>query len=127
MRSVIAVTDGWTIGRDTFSTRAEREWIIQSQIDSQEEVLDLTRAMVAAYLNAARYGHAELIKQYVERRPKSQKQWFDVYRSDQDDDATENLLQAFGYHDSIPLFPFTLLAIEKVGSYRPYGWAAPDL
>jgi hypothetical protein len=114
MRSVIAVTDGWTIGRDTFSTRAEREWIIQSQIDSQEEVLDLTRAMVAAYLNAARYGHSELIKQYVERRPKSQKQWFDVYRSDQDDDATENLLQAFGYHDSIPLFPFTLLAIERL-------------
>jgi hypothetical protein len=114
MRSVIAVTDGWTIGRETIATRAEREWIIQSQIDSEEEVLALTQAMVAAYLNAARHGHANLIKYYRESKQRDASRWLDVYRSDQDDDATAKLLAAFGDEASIPLFPFTSLAIVRL-------------
>lgn len=114
MRSVIAVTDGWTIGRETIATRAEREWIVESQIESETEILALTRSMVAAYLNAARYGQANLIKLYQSSNQMASSKWLDTFRSDEDDDATADLLTAFGTENSIPLFPFTSTAIERL-------------
>ena len=57
MRSAIAVTDGYLAGQDTIATRAKREWVVESQLGSEEEVLQRTKRLVGSYLNAARWGH----------------------------------------------------------------------
>jgi thymidylate kinase len=112
MRSVIAVTDGWTIGRETIASRAEREWIVESKIDSDDEVLTLTRAMVASYLNAARWGHQRLIGYYSDsKQDTSPAEWLPEFRSE-DDETTSNFIQVFGFEADVPLFPFTTQAIE---------------
>lgn len=59
MRSAIAVTEGYLKGRDTIATRAAREWIIESRLPTDDEVLRRAKQLVASYLNAARWGHAD--------------------------------------------------------------------
>jgi hypothetical protein len=116
MRSVVAVTDGWTIGRETIATRAEREWIVESHF-TDAEVLERTREMVAAYLNASRYGYQNLVRAYGEsQRQQSTDEWPKPFRDDNDDDETAALLDAFGYVNDIPLFPYTIQAIDNLAA-----------
>lgn len=114
MRSVIAVTDGYLDAEDTIATRAKREWKVESELSSQEEVLSRTKALVAAYLNAARWGFKELVRHFEANRDAGYEQsaWIAPYADHDDDDIP--VLEAFGYKDGIPLFPFTEQAIEQL-------------
>jgi len=114
IRSAIAVTDGYLAGRDTLATRAGREWVVESRLESEEEVLRRTRLLVSSYLNAARYGETELKHHYKkicdEARGNGNSSSFPVYSDDSDND--EEPLKSFGYEGNVPLFPFTEAAIE---------------
>lgn len=114
MRSVIAVTDGYLDSEDTITTRAKREWKVESEF-SEDEVLRLTKALVASYLNAARWGHRELIRHYERNQGElnHQSAWIEPYSSDCDDNETV-ILEAFGRESGIPLFPYTEQAIEQL-------------
>lgn len=113
MRSAIAVTDGYLAGQDTIATRAKRQWIVESDLNSEEEVLLRTKRLVASYLNAARWGYEELVRRYKQRTRdwSSQQAWIETFI---DHDSTDGALSAFGHIDGIPLFPFTELAIERL-------------
>lgn len=114
MRSVIAVTDGYLDAEDTIATRAKREWKVESELSNPEEVLNRTKALVAAYLNAARWGFKELMHHFETNGDAGYEQsaWIAPYADHDDDDAS--ILAAFGYKDGIPLFPFTEQAIEQL-------------
>jgi len=112
MRSAIAVTEGYLIGKDTIATRATREWIIQSHLATEEEVFRRTRQLVAAYLNAARWGQEALARNYdretiVERLGEIGAPVFDA----EENDAARKQLEAFGRVSGVPLFPLTADAI----------------
>jgi len=118
MRSVIAVTDGYLDTEDTIATRAKREWKVESELSSPAEVLSRTKALVAAYLNAARWGFKELkrhLKRHFEtgRGDGSQGEWIGIY-ADPDGSEDSTVLAAFGYEEGIPLFPYTGPAIEQL-------------
>jgi hypothetical protein len=113
LRSAIAVTDGYLAGRDTLATRAGREWVVESRFKS-DEVLARTKALVASYINAARCGEVHLNRHY--------RQAFSSGASDgsllrpplfnEDSEGDVPNLSKFGHEKSVPLFPFTDLAIE---------------
>lgn len=113
MRSAIAVTDGYLAARDTIATRAMREWIVESRLDTEEEVIDRTKALVASYLNAARWGQSHLINHYEAhyKARTSVKAAVPIFTAEEHDEAAI-LLSDFGYIGQIPLFPYTELAIE---------------
>ncbi|MBX9602404.1 MAG: hypothetical protein K2X35_15450 [Bryobacteraceae bacterium] len=114
MRSVIAVTDGYLDTEDTIATRAKREWKVESELSSPEEVLSRTRALVAAYLNAARWGFKELVRHFeTDEERGSQRAWIGAY-VDPDGSGDSLILAAFGYEEGIPLFPYTAQAIEQL-------------
>ncbi|MDD5034964.1 MAG: protein DpdH [Methylococcaceae bacterium] len=114
IRSVIAVTDGYLAGRDTLATRAGREWVVESRLNSEEEVLSRTRKLVASYLNAARHGEAKLKAIY--RQPEldvvsGTHLWLAPMFSEGSGEH-ETILDAFGRVENVPLFPFTEDAID---------------
>jgi hypothetical protein len=115
MRSVIAVTDGYLDTEDTIATRAKREWRVESELSSPAEVLRRTKALVAAYLNAARWGFKELLRHFETKGDASYGQigWIGAY-VDPDDSADSAILASFGYEEGIPLFPYTEPAIEQL-------------
>jgi len=114
MRSVIAVTDGYLDTEDTIATRAKREWKVESELSSPEEVLNRTRILVAAYLNAARWGFKELVGHFETSGGNGgQGDWIGVYAAP-DDSGDSNVLSAFGREEGIPLFPYTESAIEQL-------------
>lgn len=115
MRSVIAVTDGYLDTEDTIATRAKREWKVESELSSPAEVLNRTKALVAAYLNAARWGFKELVRHFEARRKSdfALGRWIEPY-ADPDGGEDSCVLNAFGYLDEVPLFPYTELAIEQL-------------
>lgn len=117
MRSAIAVTDGYLVGQDTIATRAKRQWIVESHLSSDEEVLHRTKRLVASYLNAARWGYEALLQRYHEHAHawSSDEAWIGPFL---DDDAAAEEISAFGTIDGIPLFPFTELAIEGLAHLR---------
>ena len=115
MRSAIAVTDGYLKTEDTILTRAQREWRVESKLSDPKEVLKFTKNLVAAYLNAARWGFAELKRNFEAKKHNGYigGEWISPYEDpDSDEDAT--FLKAFGYESNIPLFPFTEMAIENL-------------
>lgn len=114
MRSVIAVTDGYLDKQDTIATRAKREWKVESELSNPEEVLNRTKSLVAAYLNAARWGFKELARHFeMSAGDGSQGEWIGAYE-DPDGSGDSPILAAFGYEEGIPLFPYTEQAIEQL-------------
>lgn len=114
MRSVIAVTDGYLDTEDTIATRSKREWKVESELSSPAEVLNRTRALVAAYLNAARWGFRELERHFEAKDDAGrQSRWIGPY-VDPDGSGDSPILAAFGYEEGIPLFPYTEPAIEQL-------------
>jgi hypothetical protein len=115
MRSVIAVTDGYLAGQDTIATRAKREWIVESHLSSPEEVFRRTKALVASYLNAARWGYRNLVQHFEVNGCVSDRQgvWIEPYIAS-DDARDASVLTAFGKERGIPLFPYTEQAIEQL-------------
>ncbi len=114
IRSAIAVTDGYLAGRDTIATRAGREWVVESRLETEEEVLLRTRRLVASYLNAARHGEAILNAIYHQAQlddPSGSHRWVAPIFSEGSGEH-ETVLDAFGRVENVPLFPFTEGAID---------------
>lgn len=114
IRSVIAVTDGYLAGRDTLATRAGREWVVESRLESEAEALRRTGLLVASYLNAARHGES-FLKEYFRKTNLGGDQDNKEIKMPIYEDGTgecEDILNGFGKISGIPLFPFTETAIE---------------
>ena len=109
IRSAIAVTDGYLAGRDTLATRAGREWVVESRLESENETLRRTKSLVASYLNAARIGESGL-KAHYQQIMASETLWSPPLYSN--DAENSKILLAFGYVGKTPLFPFSEQAIE---------------
>jgi hypothetical protein len=121
MRTALAVTDGYLPGRQTILTRAEREWVIQSSLETEDEVFNRTVNLVGAYLNAARWGKDVLMSKYQEKlRSKestSLTDWITVYQDENETTEDSDLKSAFGASDSgVPLFPYNRQAIASLAS-----------
>lgn len=117
MRTALAVTDGFMPSHDTILTRAKREWIVESNLSSDKEVISRTVSIVGAYLNAARWGEAELIKKFELSRKNEASgltDWIDVYRDENESVVEADLLKAFGENNGVPLFPYNTNALEKL-------------
>jgi hypothetical protein len=115
MRTALAVTDGYLASRDTILTRAKREWIVESSLPNDKEVLTHTERLVGAYLNAARWGEAALIEQFEESRGDKSAgltDWIKVYRDENESVEEADLLKAFGTINEVPLFPYNAEALQ---------------
>ncbi|MBH31961.1 MAG: hypothetical protein CMG71_08285 [Candidatus Marinimicrobia bacterium] len=117
IRTAIAFTDGYLGNKDTVLSRAKKEWIVESALPSDEEVFTRSESLVSAYLNAARWGEAELIRQFELSR-KDQTvgltDWVEVYRDENETDEGAKLLKAFGTANDIPLFPYNKNALKEL-------------
>lgn len=113
MRTAIALTDGVLSFRDTIFTRAQKEWVVGGRVMSEAQIKDATVDLVGAYLNAARWGEAELQRLFTTSDAEVDKAWLPIWRDDNDNDRAQALLDAFGYSRSgAPLFPFNRQAIS---------------
>lgn len=109
VRSAIAVTDGYAgylKRQGTIKTRAQYEWYISDQVEEGEPLNQRIIEFVARYLNAARFGSAELLKQWETHVGQS---WPPVWAQADIDES----VRAYGFSTqlNIPLFPFNANAI----------------
>lgn len=115
MRTAIAMTDGHLSGRDTILTRAKRVWQVRTSLDT-EDAFEGTRALVAAYLNAARWGSKELERRFKASGASDDLTGWVTPFGDENlssDDAA--LLSGFGFSPkNIPLFPYNEAAIRNL-------------
>lgn len=116
MRTAIAITDGYLKGRDTILTRAKRVWQVRTALGSTQDVFGNTTALVAAYLNAARWGSSALEDRFkASGGSEDLTSWVTPYVDENisSDDAT--LLDAFGFGpNNVPLFPYNEAAIRNL-------------
>lgn len=112
MRTALALTDGYLVGRDTISTRAKHEWVIQPGTENAD-VLGRTVELTGAYLNAARWGDKVLKRQYEQVTYENDADltaWITTFEDEPDD-----RLGAFGTSDrGVPLFPYNRQAIAEL-------------
>ncbi|WP_156904830.1 protein DpdH [Ferrimonas senticii] len=111
LRSAIAVTDGYpgyVRRQGTIKTRAQAEWWIEESSDDQQQLMQRIINFCGRYLNAARYGAAELSIQYKQC---DEHTWPPVWH---DSDGEADALQYFGQAERphVPLFPLSRYAIE---------------
>lgn len=114
IRSAIAVTDGYLLGKMTLATRAGREWVVEDLLASEAEALRRVKLLVASYLNAARIGNVELERFYRNKRNLEKStdiNWSPPVYSEFREENSKTL-NAFGYSGDISLFPFTDASIE---------------
>jgi hypothetical protein len=116
MRTAIAITDGYLKGRDTILTRAKRVWQVRTTLNSTDDVFEATTALVASYLNAARWGGAELEHRFrASARADDLSGWITPYTDEKLSSADADLLNAFGYGPrNVPLFPYNEAAIRNL-------------
>jgi hypothetical protein len=114
MRTAVAITDRYLAYRDTILTRAQREWVVGGLPQTDEQLKQGVVDIVGSYLNAARWGEAELRRLFRPVQPEeSVTEWLPPWRDDTLDDAGEAALQAFGVDGrGHPLFPFNRRALE---------------
>ena len=115
MRTALAVTDGYLANRDTILTRAKREWIVESNLPTPEDVLKRTTRLVGAYLNAARWGEEALTDKFEKSRKDMSSgltDWIETYRDDNETPEEADLLKSFGDVSGVPLFPFNSNALR---------------
>lgn len=113
MRTAIALTDGLNF-RDTVLHRAQREWIVGGEELKTNEIQDKIIEMVGSYLNAARWGLAELQRLFNERESTSTlSNWVPIWNSETQSDLDYEVLKSFGLNQrNEPLFPFNKKSIE---------------
>lgn len=116
MRTALALTDGYLNFRDTILTRARFEWVVGGRQRSDDEIKDGVVDMVGAYLNAARWGNAELKRLFKQRTPeKSLTDWLPVWRDEDLSEAESDAIAAFGSaSNGAPLFPFNREVIDAL-------------
>lgn len=117
LKSVIAVTEGFAgyqHVRDGILDRIGYEWLIESTSQNETETMQRIVDFCGRYLNAARYGDAELT--HIFAQVGNEQHWLPVW---QDAEITESAhrarLDAFGYsrHEH-SLFPYNRVALEQL-------------
>jgi hypothetical protein len=118
IRTALAVTDGFLPQRDTILTRAKGEWVIASEYGSDQALMDRLISMAGRYLNAARWGHEAIRRQFDARGDRSLAGLYDWVRpyADEGLDANdEESLRAFGKTRAGHfLFPFNERALHSL-------------
>lgn len=113
MRTALALTDGYLVGRDTIATRARQEWVIRGS--ENEDVIRRTIDLVGAYLNAARWGEEALKRQYQQSPRDSATDltgWVEIFEDEDLSPAASEQLMAFGKSArGVPLFPYNNPAV----------------
>jgi AAA domain len=116
MRTALAVTDGYLASRDTILTRAKREWVVESVLADETEIVSRTTNLVGAYLNAARWGEANLETKFHQSKDDPSiglTKWIDVYKAELESVEEADTRKIFGQDDNkVPLFPFNREAIR---------------
>jgi hypothetical protein len=117
IRTALAVTDGFLPQRDTIMTRAKGEWVIATDYGSTEALMERLIGMAGRYLNAARWGHEAIRRQFEARDDQSRAGLYGWVRpfSDEGLDAEdEEILRAFGRTEAGHfLFPFNETALQS--------------
>lgn len=118
MRTALALTDGYLSFRDTILTRAQREWVIGGGAQTDDEIKTGVVEMVGAYLNAARWGEAELHRRFSQRDlEQSLTDWLPPWRDEDLSDTESEAVAAFGFNSKgEALFPFNRNAIEALAA-----------
>lgn len=118
MRTALALTDGYLSFRDTILTRAQREWVIGGRLQTDDEIKSGVVEMVGAYLNAARWGDAELQRRFRLRDPEqSLTDWLPTWRDEDLSDTESEAVAAFDFNaKGDALFPFNRNAIEALAT-----------
>lgn len=112
MRTAMALTDGYLSFRDTILTRAQREWVIGGRTLTDEEIREGVVEMAGAYLNAARWGDAELRRKYKRDPEQSLTDWLPAWRDENLSDEESEAVSAFEYNSKgHALFPFNRQAL----------------
>lgn len=126
MRTALALTDGYLVGRDTIASRARYEWVIQSR-GSQDDVLGRIYELTGAYLNAARWGETELTRRFQDSaRGTDLTSWVEVFEDPDQTAKDSDQLQAFGRtNPGIPLFPFNEPALRRLA--ERHLWEAGEI
>ena len=111
LHSAIAVTtgyQGYERRKDTLKTRARYEWLIDRSAEDEKATSRRIIDFCGRYLNAARFGEAELAKMFHESIESTS--WPGVWEcSDADEEETA---AAFGLSPSgFPLFPYNRPAV----------------
>jgi hypothetical protein len=118
MRTAIALTDGYLGSRDTILTRAKREWVIRTSLDTPEDVVERTTELVGAYLNAARWGEDNLEQQFRDSRSHPQiglTEWVPIFDDETKTVGDAEVLADFGKTlRGASLFPFNHAAIRSL-------------
>ncbi|MDM1328922.1 hypothetical protein KWD51_16700 [Acinetobacter baumannii] len=109
LRSAIAVTEGYPgylRRQGTIKTRALYEWRISDKVEEGDDLYNRIVEFVARYLNAARFGSAELHQAWDNRQNQNDFPKWEKAEMDE-------MVQAFGVSSDlkIPLFPFNRNAI----------------
>jgi hypothetical protein len=118
MRTALALTDGYLSFRDTILTRAQREWVVGGRTQTDHEIKTAVVEMVGAYLNAARWGDAELQRRFKQREAEqSLTDWLPAWRDEDLTDKESEAIAAFGFNSKgDALFPFNHSAIEALAT-----------
>lgn len=109
LRSAIAVTEGYPgylRRQGTIKTRAQYEWRISDKVEEGNDLYNRIVEFVARYLNAARFGSAELHQAWDNRQNQNDFPRWEKAEMDE-------MVQAFGVSPTlkIPLFPFNRNAV----------------
>ncbi|MDO7413105.1 protein DpdH [Acinetobacter baumannii] len=109
LRSAIAVTEGYPgylRRQGTIKTRAQYEWRISDKVEEGNDLYNRIVEFVARYLNAARFGSAELHQAWNNRQNQNDFPRWEKREMDE-------MVQTFGVSPTlkIPLFPFNRNAI----------------
>jgi hypothetical protein len=115
MRTAIAITDGYLMGRDTILTRAKRVWQVRTSLGT-EDAFEGARALVAAYLNAARWGSKELERRFKASSASNDLTgWITPFADENLSSDDASLLSGFGFGPkNVPLFPYNDSAIRNL-------------
>jgi hypothetical protein len=122
MRTALAVTEGYLTNKETVRTRAQAEWRIENKpFKDGEEAVDNFTDFVGGYLNAARWGAAQLQKDFRAGGKGEQRSgdWVRNYLNAHEGDLSERdraALEAFGKskRGDYPLFPFNRGSVRQM-------------
>ncbi|MEO5685884.1 MAG: protein DpdH [Burkholderiaceae bacterium] len=114
LRTALAVTDGFLPSRQTILTRAQREWIIPSSAQTDEEVIRRLTDLSGRYLNAARWGVTALRDHLRDNSADDLYGWVRVFEDPLSAEESD-FLSAFGRtqqgHALFPLSPASIASL----------------